>query len=50
MFKNLEEELKLKKKGQDVIVTRFERPSLNDYTFFTDFDFTSYNCRFFIYC
>ncbi|MGE1006673.1 hypothetical protein ACQGRT_04575, partial [Bacillus cereus] len=34
MFKNLEEELKLKKKGQDVIVTRFERPSLNDYTFF----------------
>ena len=30
---NLEEELKLKKKGQDVIVTRFERPSLNDYTF-----------------
>lgn len=34
MFKNIERQLMLKEKGQDVIVTKFERPSLNDYTFF----------------
>lgn len=34
MFKKLEGKLMLKEKGQDVIVKKFERPSLNDYTFF----------------
>ncbi|CAM4214073.1 hypothetical protein BAMA_02105 [Bacillus manliponensis] len=34
MFKKLERKLMLKEKGQNVTVKKFERPSLNDYTFF----------------
>ncbi|PEA09492.1 hypothetical protein CON38_10445 [Bacillus cereus] len=34
MFKDIESQVISKKKGQVVIVKRFEKPALNDYTFF----------------
>ncbi|MFT4415310.1 hypothetical protein ACLM5H_15725 [Fredinandcohnia humi] len=34
MFKKIERQLSSKKKGQTVIIKKFERPTLNDYTFF----------------